>query len=211
MSATATTTERLRWHNAFGHFLAHIATMPRWHKLVLLIGVVLAIAGGIGWMTSRAAGDTGTRVTSTSTSSTAAPGQAPAGASKFIGNDAPTAADTTTTTTTTIREEPPTLIGRLSPNATRIGGSIVAGFVFGWIFRAFLKTVTFFALLAGAALLALSYFGVINVDLSSAREQYGSALHWLSDQGMRLKDMLLAHLPSSGGGAVGAFLGFRRR
>lgn len=203
--AASTNTERLRWNTAPRHFFAHLATMPRWHKLVLLVGVGLAIAGGIGWMTSRAASDSGTRVISTST-----PVQAPPGTSKFIGSDTPPAADTTTTNTT-IREEPPTLIGRLSPNATRIGGSVVAGFVFGWFFRAFLKTVTFFALLAGAALMALSYFGVINVDFSSAREHYGSAVHWLSDQGARLKDVLLAHLPSSSGGALGAFLGFRRR
>ncbi|MDB5319058.1 MAG: rane protein of unknown function [Phycisphaerales bacterium] len=201
--AASTTTERLRWNTAPRHFFAHLATMPRWHKLVLLLGLGLAIAGGIGWMTSRAASDSGTRVTSTSTSV-----QAPAGSSKFIDGGA-SPSDTTVTTTT--REEPPTLIGRLSPNATRIGGSVVAGFVFGWIFRAFLKTVTFFALLAGAALMALSYFGVINVDFSSAREHYASALHWLTDQSARLKDVLLAHLPSSGGGALGAFLGFRRR
>jgi uncharacterized membrane protein (Fun14 family) len=201
MSATTTNTERLRFKTAPRHFLAHLATMPRWHKLVLLIGVGLAIAGGIGWMTSRASSDSGTRVTTTSV-------PAPAGSSKFIDGGTPPSDAAITTTT---REEPQTLIGRLSPNATRIGGSVVAGFVFGWIFRAFLKTVTFFALLAGAALLALSYFGVINVDLSSAREHYASALHWLSDQGARLKDAVIAHLPSSGGGALGAFLGFRRR
>ncbi len=206
MSATATNTERLRFKTAPRHFLAHLATMPRWHKLVLLLGVGLAIAGGIGWMTSRAASDSGRRVTTVTSNSASAP----AGSSKFIDGGA-SPSDSTITTTTTTREEPPTLIGRLSPNATRIGGSVVAGFVFGWIFRAFLKTVTFFVLLAGAALLALSYFGVINVDLSSAREHYASALHWLSDQGERLKDAVIAHLPSSGGGTLGAFLGFRRR
>jgi uncharacterized membrane protein (Fun14 family) len=110
-----------------------------------------------------------------------------------------------------MQTEPPSLVARLSPNATRIGGSVVAGFVLGWIFRAFVKTMAFFALLAGAALMALSYFGVINVDLSSAREHYASVMHWLSDQGMRLKDVVIAHLPSSSGGAVGAYLGFRRR
>ena len=53
--------------------------------------------------------------------------------------------------------------------------------------------------------------GVLNIDLSTAREKYGSALHWLGDQAARLKDMAVAHLPSSGGGTVGAWLGFRRR
>src|SRR5258706_13499072 len=86
MSATTTNTERLRFKTAPRHFLAHLATMPRWHKLVLLLGVGLAIAGGIGWMTSRAASDRGTRVTSTS-SSTSVP--APAGSSKFIDGGTP--------------------------------------------------------------------------------------------------------------------------
>jgi uncharacterized membrane protein (Fun14 family) len=206
MSATAST-EKTRLKNAPEHFAAHVATMPRWHKMVLLLGVVLAIAGGIGWLTTRVASDTGTRVTTVNTPPTA---QTPAGSSGFVdGRNAP--ADTTTTTTVVTQTEPPSLVARLSPNATRIGGSVVAGFVLGWIFRAFVKTMAFFALLAGAALMALSYFGVINVDLSSAREHYASVMHWLSDQGMRLKDVVIAHLPSSSGGAVGAYLGFRRR
>jgi len=205
MSATSNT-EKTRLKNAPEHFAAHVATMPRWHKLILLLGVVLAIAGGIGWMMSRTTSDTGTRVTTVTAPN--AP-TAPAGSSRFIdGRNTP--ADSTTTMTVT-QVEPPSLVARLSPNATRIGGSVVAGFVLGWIFRAFLKTMAFFALLAGAALMALSYFGVINVDLSSAREHYASVMHWLSDQGMRLKDVVIAHLPSSSGGAVGAYLGFRRR
>jgi len=206
MSAN-TTTEKTRLKNAPEHFAAHVATMPRSHKVVLLLGVVLAIAGGAGWLTTRATSDTGTRVTTVNNTTPTA--QTPAGASGFVdGRNAP--ADTTTTTTVT-QTEPPSLVARLSPNATRIGGSVVAGFVLGWIFRAFLKTMAFFALLAGAALMALSYFGVINVDLSSAREHYASVMHWLSDQGMRLKEVVIAHLPSSSGGAVGAYLGFRRR
>jgi uncharacterized membrane protein (Fun14 family) len=200
---SAATTEKTRLKNAPEHFAAHVATMPKSHKLILLLGVVLAIAGGTGWLMTHATSDTGTRVTTVTTPN------APAGSSSFIdGRSAP--ADTATTTTVT-QTEPPSLITRISPNATRIGGSVVAGFVLGWIFRAFLKTMAFFALLAGAALMALSYFGVINVDLSSAREHYASVMHWLSDQGMRLKDVVIAHLPSSSGGAVGAYLGFRRR
>ena len=89
--------------------------------------------------------------------------------------------------------------------------SVLAGFVLGWLFRAFLKTMAFFLMLAIAALAALSYFGVLNVDFTSAREHYASALHWLGDQSSRLKDLIISHLPSSGGGALGAFLGFRRR
>src|SRR3954467_10094630 len=114
MSAT---TEKTRLKNAPEHFAAHVATMPRWHKLVLLLGVVLAIAGGIGWLMTRSTGDTGTRVTTVNT-----PARTPPGASNFVNGGA--SPDTTATTVVT-HEEPPSLIARLSPNATRIGGSVV--------------------------------------------------------------------------------------
>jgi uncharacterized membrane protein (Fun14 family) len=173
--------------------------MPRWHKAVLVMGVVLALAGGAGWVMGRNGNDGGARVTTTGS-------PAPAGSSKFIDDSgaggSPVATD---------RETAPNIISRLSPNATRIGVSVLAGFVLGWLFRAFLKTMAFFLMLAIAILAALSYFGVLNVDFTSAREHYASALHWLGDQTTRLKDVVISHLPSSGGGALGAFLGFRRR
>src|SRR3954465_15839130 len=98
MSAT---TEKTRLKNAPEHFAAHVATMPRWHKMVLLLGVVLAIAGGIGWMTTRAASDTGTRGPPPPTA------QTPAGSSGFVdGRNAP--ADTTATVAT--QTEPSSLV-----------------------------------------------------------------------------------------------------
>src|SRR5258706_11601908 len=122
------TTERLRWDTAHEHFAAHVKTMPRWHKAVLVMGVVLALAGGAGWVMGRNGNDGQARVTSTGS-------PAPAGSSKFIddnggGGGSPVAIDPQTA---------PSIISRLSPNATRIGVSVLAGFVLGWLFRAFLK------------------------------------------------------------------------
>jgi uncharacterized membrane protein (Fun14 family) len=194
------TTERLRWDTAHEHFAAHVKTMPRWHKAVLVMGVVLALAGGAGWVMGRNEGDgKAARVTTTGS-------PAPVGSSKFIDDNGAGSSPTSTT-----GQSAPGMISRLSPNATRIGVSVLAGFVLGWLFRAFLKTMAFFLMLAIAILAALSYFGVLNVDFTSAREHYASALHWLGDQTTRLKDLVISHLPSSGGGALGAFLGFRRR
>ncbi len=97
------------------------------------------------------------------------------------------------------------------PPAMRIGVSILAGFVLGWLFRAFIRTVAFFALLGAAVLGALSWFRVVNIDMSSAQGEYATAMHWLYAQATLLKHAVIAHLPSTGGGTLGAFLGLRRR
>src|SRR4051812_50030594 len=34
---------------------AHLRTMPRWHRIVLLIAVLLAAAGSVGWVITRTA------------------------------------------------------------------------------------------------------------------------------------------------------------
>lgn len=153
----------------------------------------------------------GTKST-TVTTTTANPGATPAvGGSKFIDDRGTAAPAASSTTTTTEEKKPQTLIEEFSPATTRMGVSVLAGFVFGWLFRAFLKTMTFFALIVAALLVGLSYFGILNVDFSAAREHYAGAVHWLTDQGERLKAVLMSHLPSSGGGALGAYMGFRRR
>lgn len=197
------TDEKLRASNAHRHFFTHLATMPRWQLLILVLGLCLAVGGGVAWVMTRNAGHRETR-----TQVVKSPGSdaTPANASGFVDG---TAASTTTTTTTT--DEPGGLIARMSPNATRIGGSVVAGFVVGWVFRAFLKTMMFFALLGVGLMMALSYFGVLNIDFTAAREHYATAVHWLTDQAERLKAAFVTHLPSAGGGTLGAFLGFRRR
>ena len=128
----------------------------------------------------------------------------------FRGIDDP-APSQRTVTTTTPAPAPDGLIAKLAPETTRVGGSVVAGFVVGWLFRAFLKTMVFLALLAGGGLFALSYFGVIDVDMAAVREGSASAAQWLTRHADRLKDVVVSHLPSTGGGALGAFLGFRRR
>lgn len=183
------------------NFVIHLATMPLWHKLVLLLGLILAIGGGIGWAMAR----TGQTPHTTSTTTV----RTPANSSSFTTGDS--AADDSTTTITTTNSDGGGLLARISPNATRIGTSVIVGFVLGWIFRAFLKLAIFVVALGVGAMLALSYFGILNIDFTAAQEHYASAVHWITAQSDRLKDVVLAHLPSTGGGAFGAFLGFRRK
>ena len=66
-------------------------------------------------------------------------------------------------------------------------------------------------LLGVVSMMLLSYFNIVNIDLSEARTKYASSIHWVQDQACKLKDVAQSHLPHSGAGAVGAFAGFRRR
>ena len=93
----------------------------------------------------------------------------------------------------------------------KLGVSVVVGFVVGWLFRMFVKTMALIAMLGVGAFAALSYFGVMNVDMTQAQHAFNSATEWITTQGTKLFDVVKAHLPSTGGAGLGAFLGFRRR
>jgi uncharacterized membrane protein (Fun14 family) len=207
--------ETHKWKDAPADFATHVATMPRWHKAVLALGVVLLVAGAVGWVMSRAKGaavETRTVVRSTPAPPASSGGTIPRGSSGFINGDQARQAGEApqTVTTTTTEAAPPDWIGKASPEVTKVGGSVVAGFVVGWLFRAFLKTMAFLALLAGAGLFALSYFGVLDVNVGALREHGATAAQWLTAHADKLKDVVVSHLPSTGGGALGACLGFRR-
>jgi len=171
--------------------------MPVWHKKVLLLGVVLAIVGFGGQVLGYFA-----RSSSSATPRTTANTDVPNSSSAF---------DTRSARPAETDVQPPvSWWQKLSPRATRIGVSLVIGFIVGFLFRAFLKTMATITAVIVAILLALSYFNVLNIDFSAAREHYQSAAHWLSDQALRLKDLAVAHIPSGAAGFFGLFLGMRR-
>ena len=183
-----------RWADAHNHFLTHLRTMPGWHKVVILIGGLLGVMGTIGQITTKTDAASRTHVTN----------NAPADSRSFA-NSADPATDAT---------PPPSTMAALSPHATRVGLSIVLGFVIGWLFRAFLKTMAFLALIVGGGLWLLAHFNILHIgddNLEAIKEKSGEAASWLGVQASHLKDLAIAHLPSSGGGALGAFLGLRRR
>jgi uncharacterized membrane protein (Fun14 family) len=201
--------DRPRAHEQFAR---HIRSQPRWHKSLLGVMVVLAVLGVVGQVRAklskpRIVERTETSATSANNSST------PANSRGFVSQDstaqapAPAAADRVPTQPVGNDD----LFTRVSPYATRLGVGYVAGFIIGWVFRFFLKTMMMITLVVGGLFAALSYFHVVNVDLTPAKQQYDSAMHWASDQASKLKDAAMAHLPSGGATTVGAFLGFRRR
>lgn len=170
-------------------FFSHVSLMPGWHKLVLLLGVLMALGGGVGQLVSAVAGGSDLKPGVNPTTRTIAPATSPAD------GGGPTYP----------------FIGRVSPHSTGLGVSLVGGFIVGWLCRAFLKTMAMIGMLIFGVMFALSYFGVMNFDFTAARTEYANVMSWLQHQTWLVGRMIVAHLPSSGGGTVGAFLGFRRR
>jgi uncharacterized membrane protein (Fun14 family) len=85
------------------------------------------------------------------------------------------------------------------------------GFIIGWLFRAFIRITAAVTAVGIGALALLSYFHIMNVDLTAAENKTTQTSAWLTDQGGRLRDAAFAHVHSTLGGAVGMFMGVRRR
>jgi uncharacterized membrane protein (Fun14 family) len=97
------------------------------------------------------------------------------------------------------------------PFMTKFGFSLFVGIAIGTIFRTFLRGALVVTGLIAAAAAGLSYYHVVNVDMTAVNHDATLVTGWLSDQGMRLKDMLFSHLPSSTAAGIGFFLGLKRR
>jgi uncharacterized membrane protein (Fun14 family) len=176
----------------------HIWHMKRWQRLLFTLSVVLFGAGSAGQITSYF-NDPPPTVAKTDNPESQIPGAAP----KLI--------DERAHPIQPVNEPEPTFRQKLSPWAMRIGGSFIAGFLLGIALRIFLK-ITAIALVLGVGLLTLlSYFNVLNIDLTAAKTKYEDSIHWVDDQAHRVKDSVQSHLPSSGSSLLGAFAGFRRK
>jgi uncharacterized membrane protein (Fun14 family) len=93
----------------------------------------------------------------------------------------------------------------------RVGGSVVIGFLVGWIFRTFLKLMALITGLVLSGIILLSYFNFTNIDLTRAEKQYKDSSSWVTDQAGKLKDATMAHVHSTLGGALGIFMGVRKK
>ncbi len=163
--------------------VAHLWNMHHWQRGVLAIAVLLFGAGTVG---------------------------------KFTGNSnnqntVAVSTDTPDTTSTSSPQPKPTAIQAMSPWAMRVGGSMLGGFLLGFALRTFVRITAALLALGLSVFMLLSYFNVMNVDLTSAENKYKSSIEWLDDQANRLENAAKSHLPSSGSGAVGIFAGFRRK
>jgi uncharacterized membrane protein (Fun14 family) len=176
-------------------------TMPKWQKLVLSLALLASALGAAGWV----AGSIGERAKRQAAAQASPDVSAPPGASQFVTRSGEPG------DATPLSAEEPGFAVRVSPKVMRVGVSVIVGFVIGFLFRMFVKTMLLVTLVIGGIFFALTYFNVVNVDLTAAQQTYDSAREWLTDQATRLKDVVLAHLPSSASGGLGVFIGFRRR
>lgn len=176
-------------------FADHVRGMPAWHKRVLWLSIGLTVLG--------AAAQTVGYFRSARSTTLSPAGEAPEGSRSVVATDNPP--------TALPDKESATWSQWLSQTATKVGVSFVAGFVIGWIFRAFIKTMLLVSVLGVGVLVALSYFGVPNVDFSNAREKYESGMSWVSGQAGKIKDAAMGHIPSAVPAIFGAFVGMRRK
>jgi uncharacterized membrane protein (Fun14 family) len=189
--------QRVPHTKAFAH---HLVQMPHWHKGLLVLATLLLGVGAAGQLvTTLRPPPSQQPVTLEKQDTPGAPGQ-----SHFVTSTGttPGTADTTA--------PPPSLRERVSPWLTHVGLSVLVGFIVGWVFRAFLKMMSLIALAIIAVMAALSYFHVLNVDLSAARQEYASTMAWATDQAQHLGRAILNHVPGSTSSVVGFFIGFRR-
>ena len=101
--------------------------------------------------------------------------------------------------------------GRLGGWLARLGLSFAAGLILGIFFRTFLKTMAAITALVLTALVALSYFQVLNIDFTFMRQNYETFAGWLNSQAWQLKAAVGGVLPSTVATATGFFFGFRRK
>ncbi|MGN6625066.1 MAG: FUN14 domain-containing protein [Tepidisphaeraceae bacterium] len=166
-------------------------------QVKLLAGfLVLGLVGLAGVVWSWAHPSSTTTVTTTTV-------HTPEGARGFAG-DAPAESETTTTTDQS-------WTGWFSGHGARLGFGFVGGFLIGFVFRAFLKIMTLITLLVVGGLAALSYFHVLNIDFSAAHRAWASNADWITTEAGKLKDLFIAHLPSTTSGTAGVFFGLRRK
>lgn len=186
--------------------------MPNW-KLKLLAATLLvaAIGGGLQLlpaMRGNSAAHPPAKVESSQP-------QPPGGSSGFVntrGDHSPHEDATAERSTPTDNlSDSPTIQQKIAPALTRMGLSAFVGLILGTIFRAFLKTMMMITAIIAAIVLGLSYFGIVDIDLSAAQTQYATASQWIQDQGEKLKAALFARLPSAGAALFGFGLGLKKR
>jgi uncharacterized membrane protein (Fun14 family) len=194
-----TTEYRPPSRNVARRFAGDVFALPRWQKVVL---IVAGIAGGFGWVvrSERPTAATPARLATTERAEKAGGSGFVSTSEGPIETQAPEAAPTA---------QPSQVAGSW---AKRIGLSVVLGFVVGWITRAFMKMAAALALSFASVMALLSYFHILNVDMTTAVDKdYHDASAWVSDQAGKLKDAAMAHLPSGTAGLLGVYMGVRRR
>jgi uncharacterized membrane protein (Fun14 family) len=192
-----------------------VRTMPRWKKILLVMSLLVGVAGfGVQEASSYMRKSAPPTPTPAVTGRPAPSGGVmPGGSSGFVGGGSPAspAPDSSTSTTSSPQTQAPSVSDKMTPYVTRIGFSVFIGAVVGFIFRTFIKLAAGITALIVAIAIGLSYFHILNVDMTAVKTETANASGWLSDQAGRLKEVIFSALPSSTGAGAGFVFGFKRR
>src|SRR5215218_2407344 len=145
-------------------FFAHVVRMPPWQRKLLVMAGVLAILGLVGQTMNRVSHARPAEATVES-DATSAPRS-----SAFVDSRTPPASSVDAD-----RDASPTMTQRLAPWASRVGIGFIGGFVIGWAFRAFIKTMALVTAAGVALIWTLSHFNVLNLDMKAAEERFKSS------------------------------------
>jgi uncharacterized membrane protein (Fun14 family) len=178
-----TKSERVRRADPHRHFLTHCAVMPGWHKAVVLLAALVAVAGLAGTLYARSA------------TGSSAP-------DKHAGESAMSVASLCRYATPALMIGSSILIGF-------VGGWFFRAFLVPAAGLAFLCVAALFAL-SHFGILHPSAAGAATDAHASSGAKAGGGTSWFAQYAVQLKDVAMAHLPSASGGVVAAFLGFRR-
>jgi uncharacterized membrane protein (Fun14 family) len=94
------------------------------------------------------------------------------------------------------------------PGYVRICASYIGGFFIGWVFRRFVLVALS---LAALAILVVGICKYAGCNVAPAETGVKERATWVQHEAAAAKDYLKGLLPSTAAGAVGVFLGFRRK
>jgi uncharacterized membrane protein (Fun14 family) len=180
------------------HFFKHVAAMPMWHKAVMIVAALMAIAGLAGTLYAKSGGDAHVQVVKVNTP--------PSNGKNAVNGK-------TESKEQVESKQSMGSISELAPGAMAIGFGVLAGFVLGWFLRSFLAVLAVLTMSTIAGFWILSYFGVLhpeNWNPEAFRGKSAEAATWMTVYAKQLKDLAFNHLACTSASAFAACLGFRR-
>jgi uncharacterized membrane protein (Fun14 family) len=181
--------------------------MPRWKWRLLTIGLVIGSIGLVSQVSAflNTPHDPVFPQHAKVVESNAAP---PGSSAAHPRSTAPDADASPSPTTTDPQPDP---MAPWKPFMTKFGFSLFVGIAIGTIFRTFYRIGLTITGVVVAAAAALSYYHVVNVDMTAVSHGTALATGCLADQAYRVKELLFHALPSSTAAGIGFFLGLKRR
>jgi len=172
------------FQSIFRRFISDLFRLPRWQKTILTLALV---AVGYGWAH---------QTYHTLTDPAPAPTQTSSPGPNSVSPDQSTTSSA------------PSALARWS---RRAGTSLLIAFIVGWVFRTFLKIMSTLTAAIVAAFCLLSYFNIMNIDMTAVEKKSTTATAWITDQGSRLRHAAMSHVHSTLGGILGLAMGARKR